>query len=1757
MSLKDRIKAVLHAAQINKSCHQQKIKVLIKYFNEVSPEEFFESMKDMLTLILSKNTISNKNVYVERVLEFLAQFVAEVTPVDDSEEELFDVAPHPFLTMVIKETLKYHQLINESFRYNSCLFVKLILQNIGRDKNLDNEVCDMIQEAMLECTLDPKSAVRLQSVSALIRLQDPINADCPVIRAYLSLIVDPNAHIRNEVVKIIAPNSITVPQIIKRIRDTDHFVRMSAFRRCADIGPKSIKIIERQHILECGLAESNPKVKNVFIENLLPKWLQVYENDYINFLKGLKMDACESDITNTENITKDVINLLLNITPIKDIISILPLTEEKVIPPDKLTSEAAALWNLIVCYLRGTDINEDYLEQIIPDLTPFSNYINSIITEQGKNKMEEWEFLDYQYNLNNLFGIAEGYDLADEVGRKTLHQITLNFLRTENLQLKLRKRVLQLAYKSSQKTDEFTSIICHIISDIQEPIIEKSVEISSDEERNKECEKATLKVKIIRYEAELEDALDNQEFLKANSLKTDINQLKEKINELSIVKPAVEMVKVTKDDTKTLCDCLDILISLLQLPKISSMTPSLVAIKEEFVIPLLSSNVVEINWRVLQCLALFCILDQALAEEYIKFICIPIITYRTIPNYNRNALMISVRAVSDLYRLYGPNIFGIMEEALMSNQSLNNTSSTKRRLYRSEDSDESVMPANTFHLETIIEIILDILDDEISEVRDTALEAMAKLILDNFPVSSPLITRLILKWYNPLTARSSDKLQQIIGMVIDSYAKKSDDAKEVIAKAVKPILNSIASAPRTSPLADVDVDNLILFLATITNGKRDLGTHVNMAHMCTNEILKTKNPLMAVYLCKMLVHLDIQSENVAVLKELIAQVNTILERTPLEKNPKKNLCKFKETLATRLDNLNKTKDSNLEVTEGSVNEENKENEVTISNLNKSKRKIPNNEKTIGNLSSIVEEDDNNEEITNAITSDAKRSKIDTENPNKNNTNSQNESNTNCLNKSDANSQNKTTIDDSDSNSKHSDNPAQRSENSSSIPVKKQSEQKKKTESPNTSSTDGNDSNSKRSDSQAQQTESSGSDPVKKPFELKKRRVKKRKLNNKSSIDSKNKSNTDSSIETDSDDNDNNSKGSDSQAQQIESSSSTSVKDPSELKKRVKKKKTIAETPNKSSSDSQKKSHTDSQNKSITNTDNSIKTSSDNNDSNSKGSDSQAQQIESSDSTPVKKTSKPKKKRAKIRKTVAESTNQNSTVSSNKSQNKINTTSNSSIKTNSDGNKSNSNRSVDSSPGKKLSKLKETRNRRKYSTEQSSTSPDEDNQQVIKRVKVIVHRIDIVKEASSGAKIDDDTKVEDVGKKIPVQAEQLKKNGNVVESELCKSSSDVDVISASSNSQEFISIFSNFGKRKRNPKQNKTKSLGEATSDTDSGNIKPKRTKRCSINEMSDDRIKIAIKNSLKENADKVKDISIILTNERVGRKNIETPVKNGLKPNTTKSNSQSSSESNRSDDEDKDIAVVSSSERLGKKTIDNVNKNGLKNNATKPNTRNSSASNRNKDKDIAAVSSNERVRRKTIENADKNRLKVKATMSNSESSSGSNRNDDEDKDISLVSSNERRRKTIEKTDKNGWKKNVSKSNSQSSSESNRNNDEDKNISVVRRKTIENADKNRLKEKLNSRNNSTSNEWIEIEGKIRKNLRGRKLKLRKSTDSSYELPQVSEDDVFNNSSNSMMSGSLRTRSQTTPIAKIKSNTLSSSFKTEKGKRPTRKLKKKTK
>lgn len=48
---------------------------------------------------------------------------------------------------------QYHNLVNETLRFNACLFVRLILHHIGSKIHLDNVICDLIQDAMLERTM--------------------------------------------------------------------------------------------------------------------------------------------------------------------------------------------------------------------------------------------------------------------------------------------------------------------------------------------------------------------------------------------------------------------------------------------------------------------------------------------------------------------------------------------------------------------------------------------------------------------------------------------------------------------------------------------------------------------------------------------------------------------------------------------------------------------------------------------------------------------------------------------------------------------------------------------------------------------------------------------------------------------------------------------------------------------------------------------------------------------------------------------------------------------------------------------------------------------------------------------------------------------------------------------------------------------------------------------------------------------------------------------------------------------------------------------------------------------------------------------------------------------------------------------------------------------------------------------------------------------------------------------------------------------
>lgn len=55
------------------------------------------------------------------------------------------------------------------------------------------------------------------------------------------------------------------------------------------------------------------------------------------------------------------------------------MNENKIIPVQNLTSENTIFWNVLTSNLKDSDDMEDYLDQILPELTPLCSYIEGYV----------------------------------------------------------------------------------------------------------------------------------------------------------------------------------------------------------------------------------------------------------------------------------------------------------------------------------------------------------------------------------------------------------------------------------------------------------------------------------------------------------------------------------------------------------------------------------------------------------------------------------------------------------------------------------------------------------------------------------------------------------------------------------------------------------------------------------------------------------------------------------------------------------------------------------------------------------------------------------------------------------------------------------------------------------------------------------------------------------------------------------------------------------------------------------------------------------------------------------------------------------------------------------------------------------------------------------------------------------------------------------------------------------------------------------
>ena len=120
-------------------------------------------------------------------------------------------------------------------RLRICMLINWLLKNLGDTFEIEDALYDKIFTNMIERLRDKVAEIRAQAVTALFRLQNPRDPDCPVIKAFLfHLGCDPSALVRRTIIKNIGSSKIVLGFIIKRISDTDETVRVAAYKFLAE-----------------------------------------------------------------------------------------------------------------------------------------------------------------------------------------------------------------------------------------------------------------------------------------------------------------------------------------------------------------------------------------------------------------------------------------------------------------------------------------------------------------------------------------------------------------------------------------------------------------------------------------------------------------------------------------------------------------------------------------------------------------------------------------------------------------------------------------------------------------------------------------------------------------------------------------------------------------------------------------------------------------------------------------------------------------------------------------------------------------------------------------------------------------------------------------------------------------------------------------------------------------------------------------------------------------------------------------------------------------------------------------------------------------------------------------------------------------------------------------------------------------------------------------------------------------------------------
>merc|ERR1719186_2038216 len=395
---------------------------------------------------------------------------------------------------------------------------------------------------------------------------------------------------------------------------------------------------------------------------MIPGWLRLSNNNIVQLLHHLDVGNSDQDAKGAKSAPAGALNVLFMDTPYRELVnSFQYLDTDKLIPYEKLTPETAMYWRVLAEFFaeqNGPGADE-YLEMILPELTPFCQYVRRYVLELEKDDEDvNWEFV-----AKELISMTTIYDLGDEGGRQNLCRLVKDLLTSSKTPVTFIPTLGTVFTKVEKNTQSRIDQVAEIISELKDPMVADTVpsNLSSpdyhsapetplqaprqDEEviRAKQLQIAKLRVEMNLLRDQLDDAVTSQNFLIAQQIKAQMDQVEEEQamleDQLSAAKaagaapppsattaeatPAVTAAQLDLSDSSPVLDnpavtlkCLKLLVATLQDPSITQLNNPLHTLLEEFVTISVQSELPAIRKEAITALACCCLRSIGNARQH-------------------------------------------------------------------------------------------------------------------------------------------------------------------------------------------------------------------------------------------------------------------------------------------------------------------------------------------------------------------------------------------------------------------------------------------------------------------------------------------------------------------------------------------------------------------------------------------------------------------------------------------------------------------------------------------------------------------------------------------------------------------------------------------------------------------------------------------------------------------------------------------------------------------------------------------------------------------------------------------------------------------------------------------------------------------------------------------------------------------------------------------------------------------------------------